>query len=131
MNGETARMMTANDPCGPSPHAAPPNCAPGDEGPLRREITIANPQGLHMRPAAAFAKRAREFGCAVRVLRGDQAVNGKSQLDLLLLAAELGTQLTLEVAGDNASEALCALGDLLAAAAVTDDAPPADLSAFD
>src|SRR5262245_54134550 len=80
---------------------------------LQRLVTIADPQGLHMRPAAAFAKTARQFQSTVTVRREDRSVNGKSQLDLLLLAAEPGSQLLLEVAGSDAPDALAALGAIL------------------
>jgi phosphotransferase system HPr (HPr) family protein len=81
--------------------------------PLLRTVTINDPQGLHMRPAAAFAKRAREFQSTVTVRRDDRAVNGKSQLDLMLLAAEPGATLVLEVAGADAEAAMTALADLI------------------
>jgi len=80
---------------------------------LERFITVADPQGLHMRPAAAFAKLARQFKSDIVVRRDDRRVNGKSQLDLMLLAAEPGAQLVLEVSGDDAVDALTALGGIL------------------
>lgn len=82
---------------------------------LRRAVTIANPQGLHMRPAAAFAEMASRFDATVTVARGDQPVDGKNWLDLLLLAAESGSTLTIEVVGRDALEAMEALARLLAA----------------
>src|SRR5260370_22504681 len=83
--------------------------------PLRREITIVNPQGLHMRPAAAFAEKAGSFESSVIVFRDvSQPVDGKNWLELLLLAAEPGTKLTLEVAGADAADALAALAEILA-----------------
>jgi len=93
---------------------------------LRRLVTVANPQGLHMRPAAAFAKAAREYRSTVTVCRDDRSVNGKSQLDLLLLAAEPGARLVLEVSGDDAPSALDALGVLLESVFDDDDSsdPP-------
>lgn len=81
---------------------------------LRREVVIANPQGLHLRPATAFAKLARQFTCAVFVVRDNQRANGKSQMELLLLAAESGSRLTVEVDGEDADKALDPLAELLA-----------------
>jgi phosphocarrier protein len=60
---------------------------------------------------------ARQFQSDVIVRRDDRSVNGKSQLDLMLLAAEPGAQLLLEVSGDDASAALAALGRILEVAA--------------
>jgi phosphotransferase system HPr (HPr) family protein len=100
MNGEsTARALTP----------------PADGGPAaRRDVTVANPQGLHLRPAATFAKLARQFPGTVSVLRNGQSVNGKSQLDLLLLAAEPNSVLTVEVTGPDAELAVELLAGLLA-----------------
>ncbi len=95
--------------------------------PQYRTVTIRDPQGLHMRPAAAFAKAARQFQSTVTVRLNDRSVNGKSQLDLMLLAAEPGAELVLEVAGDDASGALPFLADLIesvAAEGEDDEAGP-------
>jgi len=81
---------------------------------LRQEVTVVNPQGLHMRPAAAFAKVARQFASEVTVSLNGKSVNGKSPLDLLLLAAEAGARLTVEVSGADAERALPALTEALA-----------------
>ena len=105
---------------GPKPESPTPQVVMNGDT-LRRTVTVADPQGLHMRPAARFAKRARDFQSAVTVRRDDRAANGKSQLELVLLAAEQGMPLILEVAGDDAAEALAVLGDVLAAACCDDD----------
>jgi phosphotransferase system HPr (HPr) family protein len=82
---------------------------------LRRPVTIVNPHGLHMRPATAFAKRAESFPGTVTVAKGDQRVDGKSLWDLLLLGAEQGTELVLEVCGDDAAAVLDSLVEILSA----------------
>jgi len=64
---------------------------------LQRKVTVNDPLGLHLRPLAAFAQRAKQFQSTVTVAKNEQRVNGKSPLELMLLAAEQGTELTLEV----------------------------------
>lgn len=81
----------------------------------RRTVVISNPQGLHLRPAASFAKRARQFAGRVNVIREGMSVNGKSQVELLLLAAEPGTELVVEVDGQDADRALTLLIEALSA----------------
>lgn len=94
-------------------------------GPLRRSVTIVNPHGLHMRPAAAFAELASRFESSVTVCREQQQVDGKNLLELMLLAAEAGTELVLEVAGRDAPRAIDALAAQLAAMpAPENDATP-------
>jgi len=88
-------------------------------GPVRTTVVVANPNGLHMRPATAFAQAARTYRAAVTVYNGDRRADGKSSLDLILLIAESGAQLVLELDGDDAAIALEPLAALLAAA----DAP--------
>ena len=110
----------------PGPQAGPA-CPHGvmNGQPLTKTVTIRDPQGLHMRPAAAFAKAARQYQSTVTVRLNERSVNGKSQLDLMLLAAEPGATLVLEVAGEDAAAALGVLADLLEAVSADgeDDGP--------
>jgi phosphocarrier protein len=87
-------------------------------GRMRQTVIVANPQGLHLRPAMAFARLAQQFQAAVTVMKGDHSVNGKSLIDLMLLAAEQGTELIVEVDGADARIALPVLAEILAAPSV-------------
>jgi phosphotransferase system HPr (HPr) family protein len=82
--------------------------------PLVRKVILANPQGLHMRPSAAFVEMAGRFQSNVTVTLDGRSVNGKSIWDLLLLAAMPGSELVLQVDGPDAQQALDALAALLA-----------------
>ena len=93
-------------------------------GPLKRVVTVTNPQGLHIRPAAAFAELASRFESKVTVSKSEEAVDGKFWPSLLMLAAERGTDLLLEVEGRDAPDALDALAALLSS--VFEEAPPVD-----
>lgn len=88
---------------------------------LRRTVTINNPSGLHMRPAAAFAALASRFESAVTVARAGAPVDGKDLLQLMLLAADCGTELELKVSGPDAATALDTLAELLASVPVEVD----------
>lgn len=78
-----------------------------------RRVEVTNPQGMHARPAEMFAKLALKFDSEIQVVREDHAVDGKSILNLLTLGAAQGVVLTLTAQGDDAEEALAALGDLI------------------
>jgi phosphotransferase system HPr (HPr) family protein len=83
-------------------------------GPLRRKVVITNPHGFHLRPIQAFVELALQFQSQIQVSReGRQPVNGKSPWDLLSLAAEQGTEFTVEVEGPDGPNAIDALVDLL------------------
>ncbi|HEX4589817.1 MAG TPA: HPr family phosphocarrier protein [Gemmataceae bacterium] len=95
---------------------------------MLRTVTINDPQGLHMRPATVIAKRAREFRSNVVLRLDDRMANVKSQLELMMLAAEPGATLVLEVDGEDAEAALSALANLIesvsAEGADDDPGPP-------
>lgn len=79
-------------------------------------VTISNRLGLHARPAMEFVDTASRFSCAVTVRRADQpeTVDGKSIMDIMMLAATRGTQLEVVCDGGDAeaaSQALKALVD--------------------
>ena len=73
---------------------------------IKRKIKIANPQGLHARPASNFVKLANKFQSDVAVKKGGETVNGKSIMSLMTLAANHGATLELEIDGPDAEEAM-------------------------
>lgn len=82
-------------------------------GPIRRTVVVANPHGLHMRPATAFATLARQFASRVCVWNGTNKADGKSSLDLILLVALPGAELVLELDGPDAAIACDKLAEQL------------------
>lgn len=81
---------------------------------IAREVVIPNALGLHARAAARFVQSAARFESQIRVSRGGRAVDGKSLMGVLLLAASKGTTLTMEADGADAVAALDALAALVA-----------------
>jgi len=76
-------------------------------------VTIKNRLGLHARPAMEFVDCAAQFGCEVQVCRDDQTVDGKSIMQMMLLAATQGTKLEVIAIGEDAQAALDALAKLV------------------
>ena len=76
---------------------------------IERQVTIQNRLGLHARAAAKFVSLASGFASRIELCRGNRAVNGKSILGVMMLAAGRGSNLTLKINGQdeaNAAEAL-------------------------
>ena len=73
---------------------------------LTRQVTMGGKHGMHMRPAELFVRKASQFESKIEVIREDVRVDGKSILDVLLLAAVPGTVLTLQATGPDAQAAL-------------------------
>jgi phosphotransferase system HPr (HPr) family protein len=93
--------------------------------PLRQTVRIVNPQGFHMRPISAFIKCASRFESTVQLAKADsEAVNGRSVLALMGLGAEQGAELTVEVSGPDAEEALSALVEVLSRPVEEETEPP-------
>ena len=78
-----------------------------------REVRIRNPLGLHARAAARFVHTASRFRARVTVSRSGKAMDGKSILGILLLAASQGTLLRVAAEGDDEAAAVDALAALV------------------
>ena len=76
-------------------------------------FTIRNRLGLHARAAAQLVKAANTFSAEVTIEKDGVEVNGKSIMGILMLAASKGTKITLKTKGEDAREALQALGRLI------------------
>lgn len=77
------------------------------------EFTVTNKLGIHARPAAQFVKTASQYSCDIQVEKDDEQADGKSIMGLMMLAAGHGSILTISTDGDDADEALAALGTLI------------------
>ncbi len=70
------------------------------------KVKIGGSVGLHARPAANFVRAAERFSSDVRLVKDGMRVNAKSILAILTLAAERGSEVVLEVDGEDEAEAL-------------------------
>ena len=79
------------------------------------KVTISNRLGLHARPAMVFVETACKYKADVTVRRCDQDefVDGKSIMQLMMLAATHGTQIEITSNGDDAREAISELVTLV------------------
>ena len=78
--------------------------------------TIVNKRGLHARAAMKFVELARQYPCEVQVGTLDsQLVDGKNILSLMLLAAGQGKALKVQASGEQSTQALTALQQLISA----------------
>ena len=78
-----------------------------------RDIVVSNKLGLHARPAMQFVDVANGFQSAIKVWKGDQMVDGKSIMQMMMLAATAGTPLKIVAEGEDAGPALDALEKLI------------------
>jgi phosphocarrier protein len=81
----------------------------------RCKVEILNKLGLHARPAMTFVEKATEFTSTITVRRvdADDTVDGKSIMQMLMLAGTKGTKLEIDADGDDEKEAISALKELV------------------
>ena len=77
------------------------------------QITIINRLGLHARAAGKLVNLAKSFESHVTLSRGEEEVDGKSIMAVMLLAAPEGTEITLKVEGGDEEEAMAAVAALI------------------
>lgn len=95
----------------------------GAEGATRRRVRVVNPKGIHARPAAMLASKARGFSCELALVlveapAGSGAepgtrVDAKDVLDIMFLGAPAGATLEVEGVGPGSEQAVHALADLI------------------
>ena len=80
---------------------------------IERDIEIKNKLGLHARAAAKLVHTAARFKCEIKIRKGDEEVDGKSILGILLLAAGRGSTIKVKADGVDEREALEAIEKLI------------------
>ena len=80
---------------------------------ISRDIEIKNKLGLHDRAAAKLVHTAARFKSDIKVRKGDEEVDGKSILGILLLAAGKGSIVTIRADGEDEREAVDAIEKLI------------------
>ena len=101
-----------------APPVSPPTpvLAPADTSPaIEAVLTIANPTGLHARPASLFVQTAARFSAMVQVLAHGQQADASSIIAVLSLGVRQGDSITLRASGSDAAEAIEALSQLVQA----------------
>ncbi|HET8667245.1 MAG TPA: HPr family phosphocarrier protein [Terriglobales bacterium] len=81
---------------------------------IEKEVTIVNKLGLHARATAKLVSLASRFRARITVTRNNRQADAKNMMAVLLLGAGKGTILRLSADGEDESEALAAIIELIA-----------------
>lgn len=76
-------------------------------------FVIENPLGVHARPAARIASLAQRYRCDIELRLGEERANAKSIMAVMMLAAGQGAEVHISAEGEDAAEAVSALGELI------------------
>jgi len=80
-----------------------------------RDIIVINKLGLHARPAMQFVDLANQFKSEIKVVKfGEEPgeADGKSVMQMIILAAMPGTKMRIDADGEDAEEAVKKLAEL-------------------
>jgi phosphocarrier protein len=80
---------------------------------IKKKIIIINKLGLHARASAKFVSTAARFQSRLDVSNDTQTINGKSIMGVMMLAANKGSELLLEIDGPDELALEMALVDLI------------------
>lgn len=78
-----------------------------------KEVTIINKLGLHARAAAKLVNVATKYSSQIEIEKDGQRVNGKSIMGVMMLAASQGSNILLLAEGDDATESLDDMAQLI------------------
>ena len=77
------------------------------------DVEIVNRLGLHARASAKLTQTASTFASEVWLTRNGRRVNAKSIMGVMMLAAGMGSRVTVEAQGADADQALAAIVKLI------------------
>jgi phosphocarrier protein HPr len=84
------------------------------DGAVTRVMKIINEKGLHARASAKFVQLVEKYEATVKVSRNDDSAGGDSIMGLMMLAAGIGTSITVSATGPEARQCIEALAALVA-----------------
>jgi len=79
---------------------------------IEETLQIVNKHGLHARPAAHLVKIAGKFKSDIKIFKDGLEVNAKSIMGVMMLAAEPGSEVLLQINGEDEQSALKEIKDL-------------------
>lgn len=77
-------------------------------------VTLPNPAGLHARPAAVLAAKAKKFTSDIQLVRGDDTANAKSLVAIMGLSTKQHDVIRVKAWGNDAAKAVVEVAKMLA-----------------
>ena len=76
---------------------------------LHASATILNKRGLHARASAKIVEASARFQSEIHIIKDGTAVNGRSIMGLMMLAASIGSEVEITAEGPDAADAMKAI----------------------
>ncbi len=81
---------------------------------IAKTVKISNKLGLHARPSAKVVQTATKFKSEITLEKEGLEVNSKSIMGVMMLAAEMGAEITITATGEDEEEAVKAMCEIVA-----------------
>lgn len=79
----------------------------------QKKLKIINRLGLHARAAAKLVSLANQYQATIEISCNDKKANGKSIMAVMMLAASEGLEVDIVIKGDDETELLIAVEQLI------------------
>ncbi len=76
---------------------------------IDKKVVVKNPKGLHARPSALITKTANRYECSIYLVKDSVRANAKMVMEILMLCAQPGSEITIEADGVDQEDALAAI----------------------
>ena len=73
---------------------------------IEKDITVINRLGLHARASAKLVQELQAFNCEIWLIGQGREVNAKSIMGVMMLAAGMGTTLSVRADGKDEQQAI-------------------------
>lgn len=80
---------------------------------LQQTVTIINKSGVHARPAAMLAQLGRRYKAKITYTAKGETADGKNIIPLTSLGMQKGTEVTINIDGDDEQAAMTAITELI------------------
>ncbi len=80
---------------------------------IKKTIRIINKLGLHARASMKLVNLASQFDSRIFILYKNHKANAKSIMNVMVLAATKGTEIELQIEGEDEQQALTAIEKLI------------------
>ena len=73
---------------------------------IQKKIKIINKLGLHARASSKLTQLASLFSSEIFIIKNNKKINAKNIMDILMLAASMGSEVEIQVSGSDEKEAI-------------------------
>jgi phosphocarrier protein HPr len=79
---------------------------------IKKKVKIINKLGLHARASSKLTQLASQFNSEIFLIKNSKKVNATNIMDILMLAASVGSEVEIQVSGPDEKKAIKQISEL-------------------